>query len=276
MAERNQQIMNETNTSIAINPVAPYLGGKRLLAKTIVPIIEAVPHKNYVEPFVGMGGVFFRRTKRTRCEVINDISKDIANLFRILQRHYPQFLDTLKFQISSRSEFERLKATDPTTLTDLERAARFIYLQKTAFGGKSVSQNFGVKLDTSRFNLHKLAGQLEDVHDRLSHVTIECLPFDKCITRYDRDETLFYLDPPYWNCENDYGKGLFSKADFEGLAQQLGTINGKFLMSINDVPEIRFIFERFSIKSVKTRYTVGTQSGKDVGEILISNFEVKR
>lgn len=267
--------MNENNTSIAINPVAPYLGGKRLLAKTIVPIIEAVPHKNYVEPFVGMGGVFFRRTKRTKCEVINDISKDIANLFRILQRHYPQFLDTLKYQLSSRAEFERLKATDPTTLTDLERAARFIYLQKTAFGGKSVSQNFGIQIDASRFNLGRLEAQLEDVHDRLSYVTIECLPYANCIEKYDRNETLFYLDPPYWNCENDYGKGLFSKADFEGLAQQLATINGKFLMSINDVAEIRFIFERFNIKPVTTRYSIGSNQSDKVGELLISNFKVK-
>ncbi|MCZ4273288.1 DNA adenine methylase [Maritalea porphyrae] len=268
--------MNEINSTIAINPVAPYLGGKRLLAKTIVPIIEAVPHKNYVEPFVGMGGVFFRRTKRTKCEVINDISKDIANLFRILQRHYPQFLDTLKYQLSSRSEFERLKATDPTTLTDLERAARFIYLQKTAFGGKATSQTFGIATErSSRFNLNTLASQLEDVHDRLAYVTIECLPYAQCITRYDRDQTLFYLDPPYWNCENDYGKNLFSKSDFEYLAQQLGSIKGKFLMSINDTPEVRFIFERFSMQPVKTRYTVNPQSGKEVGELLISNFEVK-
>ena len=63
-----------------------------------------------------------------RREVINDISRDVATLFRILQRHYPQFMETLKFQITSRAEFERLVASNADTLTDLERAGRFLYL----------------------------------------------------------------------------------------------------------------------------------------------------
>lgn len=129
------------------NPVAPWLGGKRNLAKRLVKIISSVKHETYAEAFVGMGGVFLRRPYAPKCEVINDYSGDVANLFRILQRHYPQFLECLKFQITSRREFERLKRTDPSTLTDLERAARFLYLQKTAFGGKVTGQNFGVSLE---------------------------------------------------------------------------------------------------------------------------------
>jgi D12 class N6 adenine-specific DNA methyltransferase len=86
--------------------------------------IAAVPHRTYAEPFVGMGGIFFRRRGRPKAEVINDRNGEVANLFRILQRHYPQFIDTLRYQITSRREFERLKASDPATLTDLERAGR--------------------------------------------------------------------------------------------------------------------------------------------------------
>lgn len=94
------------------------------LHKAAGPVVR---HRQlYAEPFVGMGGVFFRRMKVPRSEVINDRNGEVINLFRILQRHYPQFMDTLKFQITSWREFERLKACDPATLTDLERAARFI------------------------------------------------------------------------------------------------------------------------------------------------------
>ena len=125
-------------------PVAGYIGGKRRLAAELCGTIATVPHRTYAEPFVGMGGVFFRRTKAPPAEVINDRNGEVANLFRILQRHYPQFMDTLRFQITSRREFERLKASDPATLTDLERAGRFLYLQRTAFGGKVAGQNFGV------------------------------------------------------------------------------------------------------------------------------------
>ena len=76
--------------------------------------------------------------------MINDRGREVSNLFRILQRHYPQFLDVLRFQLTVRAEFDRLVATDPETLTDLERAARFLYLQRTAFGGKRVESSGGV------------------------------------------------------------------------------------------------------------------------------------
>ena len=119
-----------------VRPVAPYLGGKRNLAKRVCAAIQAVPHTIYAEPFVGMGGVLLRREMAPKSEVINDFSREVATFFRILQRHYMAFMEMIRFQLTTRAEFERLVATDPTTLTDLERAARFLYLQRTAFGGK--------------------------------------------------------------------------------------------------------------------------------------------
>jgi DNA adenine methylase len=120
-----------------VRPVAPWVGGKRQLAKRLVERIGQVPHRCYAEPCVGMGGVFFRRTARPKKEVINDINADIVLVFRWLQRHYQQVLDALKWQICSRSEFERLVATDPAQLTELERVARFLYLQRTASAERS-------------------------------------------------------------------------------------------------------------------------------------------
>ena len=100
-------------------PPAPWLGGKRNLAKTITAIIDRTSHHLYAEPFVGMGGIFFRRKQAARSEVVNDYSRDIATLFRILQRHYPQFIEHMRFQLTTRTEFERLRNVDPDTLTDL-------------------------------------------------------------------------------------------------------------------------------------------------------------
>ena len=71
-----------------IRPVAPYLGGKKRLSRFLVARIEAIPHACYAEPFVGMGGVFLRRTKRPRLEVVNDLNREVAIFFRVLQRHY--------------------------------------------------------------------------------------------------------------------------------------------------------------------------------------------
>lgn len=258
-------------------PVAPWLGGKRNLARRICALIDALPCTTYAEPFVGMGGIFLRRSARPRAEVINDKGRDIANLFRILQRHYPQFLDTLRFQLTTRAEFNRLVDTNPDTLTDLERAGRFLYLQRTAFGGKVSGRNFGVsKGRTSRFNLTTLEPMLEDLHTRLAGVIIECLDWSAFIDRYDDASTLFYLDPPYWGCETDYGKAMFERSDFQRMAAQLGRLKGRFLLSLNDVPEVRNLFAAFHLTSVSTTYTVGnaTDRSEPRAELLISNSAI--
>lgn len=251
---------------------APYQGGKRNLAKRVIARLEEFPHRTYAEPFVGMGGIFFRRREAAPAEVINDRSRDVSTFFRVLQRHYVAFLDMMRWQLTTRVEFQRLIATDPETLTDLERAARFFYLQRTAFGGKVRGRNFGVSVaEAAHFNITKLQPQLEELHTRLAGVVIECLPYGEFITRYDRDSTLFYLDPPYYGCEGDYGPGLFERADFERLAEQLRTLRGQFLLSLNDHPEVRSIFAGFTIDSVRTTYTVsGGRGASDAAEVLIT------
>lgn len=257
-----------------VSPVAPYLGGKRRLAARIIERLGAIPHTTYAEPFIGLGGVFLRRPWRSKAEVINDINRDVTTLFRVLQRHYVPLMDMLRWQLTSRTEFERLVATDPETLTDLEVAARFLYLQRTTFGGKVAGRSFGVSVSgPARFDITKLAAMLEDVHERLAGVVIERLPYADLIARYDRPGTLFYLDPPYAGGEADYGKGVFAPEDFDRLAELLGGIAGRFILSINDTPEIRQVFRGFALEEVQTTYSIAGPAGKGrgkVGELLIS------
>ncbi|WP_209790604.1 DNA adenine methylase [Ensifer adhaerens] len=253
-----------------VSPPAAYLGGKKQLAARIASMLEQIPHNLYAEPFVGMGGVFLRRSLIPKTEVINDRSGDVITLFRILQRHYPQFMEVLKFQLTSRREFERLAATDPSTLTDLERAARFLYLQRLAFGGKITGRSFGVDtFGPARFNIGRLGIILEEVHERLSGVVIENLDWREFIERYDRPGALFYIDPPYFGNESDYGKGAFSRDRFAEMAKYLSTIKGRFIISLNDRPEVREIFSAFRIAAVDLSYTVGGGAGKGVHEVLI-------
>jgi DNA adenine methylase len=256
-----------------ILPVAPWLGGKRNLAKRVIARINAVPHQSYVETFVGMGGIFLRRDRRPKCEVINDWSEDVATFFRVLEHHYVAFLEMIRFQISSRANFEKLARQDPSTLTDLQRSARFLYLQRLAFGGKVAgSRTFGVAPGLGgRFDISKLASMLEDLHERMSGVIVERLSWAKFIERWDRDGTLFYLDPPYWGCEDDYGKGLFGRDEFEQMARIMAGIKGRFILSINDRPEIRDLFRAFTIEEVPTTYSIGSGSPQKVTELIISN-----
>lgn len=255
-----------------VRPIAAWIGGKRKLAKRLVARINAIEHDSYVEPFVGMGGVFLRRDHRPPCEVINDWSEDVSTLFRVIQRHFVAFTEMIRFQISSRANFEKLVATDPRTLTDLERSARFLYLQRLAFGGKVASRSFGVSPGLgARFDITRIIPMIEALHERLSGVIIERLPWQDVIARWDRPRTLFYLDPPYHGCERDYGADMFGRDQFAEMAGQLATIKGRFIMSINDHPEIRDLFAGFSIEEAETSYTVGGQAkAKTVRELIIT------
>lgn len=255
-------------------PVAPYQGGKVRLAKRIINMINQIDHTTYAEVFVGMGGIFFRRDHAPKAEVINDYSKDVANLFRILNNHYAPFLDMFRYQLTGRDEFRRLLDQNADSLTDLQRAARFLYLQRTAFGGKATKRSYGVSADrAARFNITTLEPMLHDVHERLSGVVIEGLDWKIFIDKYDRPGTLFYLDPPYFNCEDDYGTGMFGPSEFKIMADRMASLKGSFIMSINDVPEIRKLFARFTLHEADLHYSIAgkNSTGTRAKELIITN-----
>ena len=253
--------------------VVPWVGGKRLLAKHIAGRISCIPHTCYAEPFVGAGGLFFRRPQKPAVEAINDRSKDVSTLFRVLQRHPDALLGALHWQLNCRDEFDRLVASNPDTLTDIERSARFVAIQFQSFGGRADRPMWaGSATREGRLSVVRLRKLFSSLHRRLDRVFVDSCDFGDFIRRWDRPSTLFYLDPPYFRCEDYYGKDLFCRADFERLADQLAGIKGRFLLSLNDAPEVRVIFGRFGVEVVKTTYSLNGRAGsKKAEELIISN-----
>jgi len=125
-----------------------------------------------------------------------------------------------------------------------------------------------------KFNAAKLEAELRESSHRLQGVMLERLNYDAFIARYDKPTTFFYIDPPYWDCETMYGKGIFAKADFDALATQLRAIKGKFLLSINDTPEIRAIFAGFEMREVELTYSLCRSGGTAARELLIANYPI--
>jgi len=255
----------------ATEPPAAWIGGKRNLARRICAILSSTPHQAYVEPFIGMGGVFLRRRMRPPVEVINDVSGDIVTLFRVLQRFPDALLRECRWRPAMRAEFDRLRESRDPDLLDIERAARFLYLQSLAFGGKAFRQNFGTDTHQAHnFDIGRLEPRLRRLHDRLQGVVIEQLDWMDCLGRYDRPHVLFYLDPPYWGRETDYGPRIFARSDFQRLAERLQRLEGSFLLSINDVPEIRELFAWAKVEAVETTYSLaGGDKAKTAKELLI-------
>ena len=234
-------------------------------------MLAATPHGAYCEPFVGMGGVFLRRRVRPAVEVINDVSGDVVTLFWVLQRFPEALLRELK-----------VAAGEPDRVRPAEGKPGRGPAGHRARGPVPVSAEPGLRREGGRanfgtdanqphnFDLRRLEPRLRRLHDRLAGVVIENLDWLDFIGRYDRPGTLFYLDPPYWGSEGDYGSGLFIRGDFQRMADRLQAAEGMFLLSINDRPEIRELFAWADMEAVKTTYTIaGGEHAKQAGELLI-------
>jgi DNA adenine methylase len=250
-------------------PIIPWIGGKRRLADTLLSRFP--PHTCYVEVFAGGAALYFMRPP-AEVEVLNDVNGDLVNLYRVVKNHLEEFVRQFKWALSSREVFKWAQATPPQTLTDIQRAARFFYLQQQAFGGRVAGQSWGTATTAPPINLLRIEENLSAAHLRLAGAYIENLDWAACIQRYDRPHSLFYLDPPYWQTE---GYGVpFEWAEYERMAELLRSIKGKAIVSLNDHPDIRRAFAGFQMESLAIDYTVGGGGNRvERGELIIYSWD---
>lgn len=250
-------------------PIIPWLGGKRRLADHIIP--QFPPHTCYVEVFAGGAALYFLRPP-AEVEALNDVNGELVNLYRVVKNHPEEFMRQFKWALSSRDVFKWMQDTQPHTLTDLQRAARFFYLQQHAFGGKVDGQTWGTATTAPPFNMYRIEESLSAAHVRLAGSYIENLDWSACIKKWDRSHTFFYMDPPYWETA---GYGVeFGIEQYELMAVTMRSMKGKAILSINDHPDIRRIFSGFQLMEVKIDYNVGG-GGKAVErtELIIFSWD---
>lgn len=167
------------------------------------------------------------------------------------------------------------QAAAPVSLTDIQRAARFFYLQQHAFGGRISGQTFGTATTAPTINLLRVEEKLSAAHLRLAGgTTVENLPWEECIKRYDRAHTFFYLDPPYWQTE---GYGVpFDWSHYERIAATMRRCEGKVMLSINGHPDVRALFAGLAMRELSIKYAVAAHGKpKKMTELVIMNYEVE-
>jgi DNA adenine methylase len=253
------------------SPIVPWLGGKRRLADKLIPLFPR--HECYVEVFCGGAALYFLRPVPAPVEVLNDINGDLVNLYRVVQHHMEEFVRQFKWAISSRQIFKWQQITRPETLTDIQRAARFFYLQHHAFAGKVSGQSFGTATTGPAINLCRIEENLSAACLRLGGTYVENLSWQECVTRYDRPHTFFYMDPPYWQTEG-YGVD-FGFEQYEEMAKMMRQVKGRVMVSINDHPDIRRVFDGFQMHGLDIKYSVANNQGDPATskELVIMNWE---
>jgi DNA adenine methylase len=243
-----------------------YIGGKRRLAPRLMQLLPS--HVTYVEPFAGGAQVLFHKPP-SKVEVLNDLNGEVINFFRVCQLHHDELLRYLAFVVPSRRLYELFQRQDPATLTDVQRAARFLYLQKTSFGGRVCQQSFGYGVVDTPFRPALMPSRIQAIATRLAGVQLECRPYERILARFDRPTTVFYCDPPYVGFKL-YPNNL-AERDFHTLADRLRAIRGKFLLSINEHPVAREAFKGFHVRKLPVTYTA-SRGVTHNHELVFANF----
>jgi len=254
-----------------MNSPIKWMGGKFRLRNRI---IEMLPqnHLCYVEVFGGAGWVLFAKLQ-SKIEVLNDVNGELINFFRVVRDKPEEFILAFDYLLVSRQLFDEYKGADITVLNDIERAARFYYLVHLSFGSRM--QSFIISPTSVKFVLKTLEQEIKQTRLRLLNTIIENRDFEKLISSYDRTTTLFYCDPPYYGLTGyqTQGSGTFTVEDHIRLRDVLAQIQGRYLLSINDHPDIRELYKGFNIEEVSVRYSVSRKDKSTLKkELLISNY----
>ncbi|ENZ32832.1 DNA adenine methylase [Clostridium butyricum 60E.3] len=250
-----------------LSPPICRVGGKSKLRKTILGMIPK--HTCYIELFFGAGWVYFGK-ETSKIEVVNDIDKELINLFRTIKYHAPEIDRLLEYEFSGRDIFEEYKNCTLEYMTEIHRAIRFLYLITQSFGGKGNNYGYGTTTRPGQQIFYN--DMLLKLRDRLKNTYVENLSFEKIIDKYDREHSFFFCDPPYIEtC--DYGN-KFKEEEHRELSDKLKNLKGKFLLTINDHPLSRELYKDFNIKEVQVNYSVSKEAkarGK-YNELIITNY----
>lgn len=254
-----------------LKPPIARMGGKSKLRKTIIEMLPE--HTCYVELFMGAGWVYFGK-EPSKVEVVNDIDRELINLFKMLKYHAPEIERLLQYEFSGRDIFNEYKHATLGQLTEIHRAIRFLYVISQSFASKGCVYGYAPTAKPPG-NIY-YTDLLHEIRERLKNTYAENLPFETVIEKYDRPGTVFFADPPYYNL-TAYSGYPFKKADHLLLRDKLANIQGKFLLTINDCPEVREWYCGFNIKEVTVPYSIcrDIDKRKHAAELIITNYVVE-
>lgn len=249
-----------------MNSFISWIGGKKSLRKKI---LEQFPAKGsferYIEVFGGAGWVLFSKDQHAKMEVYNDVNGELVNLFRIVKYHPEALQKELDWMLMSREQFFNA-LQEISGLTDIQQAARFWVAIKESFG--TDCRSFGVR----NKDMRSAVDFLLEASQRLNRVVIENVDFEQLLKTYDRPSALFYLDPPYYEAEKYY-PDRFNPSDHIRLKNALGRIKGKFLLSYNDCPEIKELYQEYEILEVdRMDNLLSKNQSKRYREIIVKNY----
>lgn len=272
-----------------VAPVLKWVGGKRQLLDTLIPLFPK-RMTAYCEPFIGGGALLFH--KQPKIAYINDINNDLILVYKVIQSDVDALIAALAEYKNEAEFFYAIRDWDRDreryeSLTDVERAARIIYLNKTCFNGLYRVNNAGEF--NSPFGNYKNpniinAPVLKAVSSYFNSATIHFSSTDyaEVLDLIPRG-TFVYLDPPYDPVSatsnfTGYARGGFSQDDQIRLREccdELDRRGIKFMLSNSSTPFIHEQYAAYHITVVQAKRAINSVASRrgDVDEVVVRNYE---
>jgi DNA adenine methylase len=251
-------------------PLISWPGGKTRLLKHLLPHIA--PDRGYIEVFAG-GCALLLAKERSTLEVANDINGDIINLFRVANYHPDELIREIRRLPASRqllAQSVALLRTD--ALTDVQRAARFLYANKASFAGTGTSLAIARAPESSAFiGIEAIIERIVAFSARFDRVIIENLDYRRCLSLYDHPGNLFFLDPPYLDSKASNYRGWDQKEMQEFRDHVIG-LQGQWIVTVDDSAFNRQLWRGHDIYYLTTANGATNKAkdpGKRFGEMII-------
>lgn len=275
--------------NILVSPIVKWVGGKRQLLDDIMPLIPK--HSTYVEPFVGGAAVLFELQPKKA--IINDYNSELINVYNIIKSKPEELINILEDHKEKNSEehFYETRALDRdilfNELTDIEKAARIIYLNKTCYNGLyrvNLSGQFNTPYGKYKNPNIVNASTIRAVSKYFNNNNIRIDTGDyKNALKGLRKGAFVYFDPPYVPISTSssftgYTEGGFSLENQEELKKQCDKLNARginFLLSNSDCEFIRELYQDYKIITVRAKRNINRNGGSrgEINEVLVMNYD---
>ena len=237
--------------------------GRKKPIQHIIKSISPKQFNKYVEPFVGTGDIYFiMDLDQNIPAVINDLDSEISTAFKIIKSN-PSVDNIERFKNKSLEDVRSFMKQSHTS--PIDKLAKIIYDLCATFGGHAQ----GSKIYKNP-NIEPKLRKIPMYAEYMKNTKVLNQDYKSVIKSNDSKDTFFYLDPPY-----ESSKGLYAKSDFnyEELADVLSKVKGKFILSLNDSPNIRNLFKQFKIRGIRVEGgNEGSIGAKTRQEVIIKNF----
>ena len=262
---------------VKLKPIVKWAGGKTQLLSELIPRIPDYKGK-YIEPFFGGGALYFALCPENA--IIADSNPELINAYRMIAEHVEDVIELLSSYENAEEFFYKMRDIDWESLSEIEAAARFIYLNKTCFNGLYRVNKYGhFNVPYGRYKKPNIcdASTLRAASEVLKGATIVCGDFIDVLREYAKPGDFVFLDPPYipvseYGDFKRYTKEQFRENDHRKLAEEvrrLQALGCYVILTNSNHPLVHELYKGFPIDIIQTKRAISSKGNSRTGEDAI-------